>query len=229
MHLLPIKHKATSRKKWGISWNLFRYQKYVIATRCVTESCAKATSLCLQIVELFDVTSKYNIFFLHTKLLLSRFDVQHYFAGRVSTRELHFQVQRNTTRAKLRLSYAIEFIIIHNLSYFFSFLAFFSLRLLFTSSFVFIFQITYIFLFIDCVCCLNNGNESWSLSSMLHIIPAIEWSISPDATYDDDDESANSKCSRCCCSRRAREHQRVPSPMSWVNRRVKLRKTFGEF
>lgn len=28
---------------------------------------------------------------------------------------------RNTTRAKLRLSYAIEFIIIHNLSYFFSF------------------------------------------------------------------------------------------------------------
>lgn len=121
MHLLPIKHKTTSRKKWGISWNLFRYQKYIIATRCVTESCAKATSLCLQIVELFDVTSKYNIFFLHTNF---------YFPGLMCSiiilldesrlANYIFKYRRNTTRAKLRLSYAIEFIIIHNLSYFFA-------------------------------------------------------------------------------------------------------------
>lgn len=87
----------------------------------MTESCAKATSLCLQIVELFDVTSKYNFFFLHTNFYFPGLMCSIIILLAESRLANYIFKYRNTTRAKLRLSYAIEFIIIHNLSYFFSF------------------------------------------------------------------------------------------------------------
>lgn len=115
---LKKKFMICSIKQQKISRDIFFYIKNVIAAMTERNAEKLKTSLCLQIVELFDVTSKYfQLLLFHFSFFAaaeSRTTFSSTFLAELRTRPKHQRVC---------LSYAIEFIIIHNLSYFFQLLS----------------------------------------------------------------------------------------------------------